>query len=135
MKIFLALGPRQPLSRQTAWGCLTANLSFPGSGSLAAGRVSGYAQAGLAIAGLILSLVFGLRLIAWALANWSHVVGDQAGPSAFLEMWPMMRWAFLGMAIFAISWLWGLSTGLQIVRAARKADPPNVPPRLGETRG
>jgi hypothetical protein len=27
MKISLALGPRQPLSRQTAWGCVTTNLA------------------------------------------------------------------------------------------------------------
>ena len=52
MKISLALGPRRPLSRQTAWGCLTTNLALPGAGSLVAGRVSGYPQLALGVGGM-----------------------------------------------------------------------------------
>ena len=37
MKISLALGNPQALSRQTAWGCLTTNLAMPGFGSLVLG--------------------------------------------------------------------------------------------------
>ena len=51
-KISLALGQRQALSRQTAWGCFTTNLALPGFGSLVAGRISGYFQVALAMVGL-----------------------------------------------------------------------------------
>jgi hypothetical protein len=132
MKISLALGPVQPLSRQTAWGCLTANVALPGSGSLAAGRVSGYLQLALAVGGLILTMSFGTRYIVWAVANWSKLYGPQADPyAAFGETWLRLRWALLGMGLFGMGWLWGLATGLQMVRNARKNEPPGVPPRLG----
>ena len=62
-KVSLALGPRRPLSRQTAWGCFTTNLAMPGFGSLVAGRISGYAQAALTIGGMVLTMVFGARFI------------------------------------------------------------------------
>ena len=68
MKISLALGPRQPLSRQTAWGYLTSNLALPGSGSLLAGRISGYAQLALGLGGLLMTVVFGLRFMLWYFA-------------------------------------------------------------------
>jgi len=131
MKISLALGTRQPLSRQTAWGCLTANIAIPGSGSLAAGRPSGYGQLALALVGMILTTTFGVRFIVWALSNWSRLYGPQADPLAGLtEMWAAVRWALVGMGIFGLGWLWALATGLQILHAAKEAEQSNVPPRL-----
>jgi hypothetical protein len=131
MKISLALGPRQPLSRQTAWGCLTSNLALPGSGSLLAGRVSGYAQLTLAFAGLILSVSFGIRFIVWCLANWSRLNDSNADQVAALdEMWLGLLWPLLGIAVFALGWLWAVATSLRIVLAARTGQPPSVPPRL-----
>ena len=131
MKISLALGPRRPLSRQTAWGCFTTNVTLPGAGSLVAGRVSGYAQLVLAIGGLILSGVFGLRFIVWYGANWRHLHDPQLdGITALLEMWQALRWPLLSMAIFLVGWLWALLTSLSILHEAKKHEPTNVPPRL-----
>jgi hypothetical protein len=131
MKVSLALGPRRTLSRQTAWGCLTTNVGMPGFGSLVAGRVSGYPQAALAIGGMILTMVFGLRFIWWFVANWSRFHGTEADPTAALsEMWPFLKGPLLGFAMFATGWLWALATSLRIVASAGKAESASVPPRL-----
>jgi hypothetical protein len=132
MKVSLALGPRRALSRQTAWGCLTTNLAMPGFGSLVAGRVSGYAQAALAIGGSVLTMVFGVRFIWWYIANWSRFQGADADPTAALsEMWPFLKWPMVGFALFGVGWLWALATSLQIVGSSTKTESGKVPPRLG----
>jgi hypothetical protein len=129
MKISLALGERRPLSRQTAWGCLTANMALPGSGSLPAGRISGYPQLLFAIVGTVLTTVFGVRLLLWMLANWARLRDPAADHrEIFLQMWLVLRWALLGMGLFAVSWLWALATGYDIVRSARNETP--APPKL-----
>jgi hypothetical protein len=131
MKISLARGPRQPLSRQTAWGCLTTNLALPGFGSLVAGRSSGYAQAVLGIVGLALTAVFGVRFIAWYFANWPRLSGDQADPFVALgELWKAVRWPLLGVGVFLLGWLWALITSLEILRGATKPPPQIEPPRM-----
>lgn len=129
MKLSLALGPRRPLSRQTAWGCLTSNLALPGSGSLVAGRVSGYAQLVLAVGGMAMSLGFGLRFMFWYFANYSRFHDPQADQFAALgDLWLACRWPLVGFAVFATGWLWGLATGLHIVQEAKKLPPPPPPP-------
>ncbi len=131
MKISLALGPRQPLSRQTAWGCLTTNLAAPGLGSLVAGRASGYAQAALAVGGVILTCVFGVRFIVWYLAHRSLFQEPQADElDPLLQMWQVLRWVLLGLGTFGLGWLWALASSLQIVLAAKKDERANEPPRL-----
>ena len=132
MKSSLALGTRRPLSPQTAWGCLTSNLAFPGSGSLVAVHASGYAQGALAVGGMIVTLAFGIPLMIWAVSNWSQLFGGQNDPVwALTELWTHMRWALLGIAIFGFGWLWALGTSIQIVRAAKRAadkEPVSPPP-------
>ena len=131
MKVSLAHGPRRALSRQTAWGCLTTNLAMPGFGSLVAGRVSGYAQAALAIGGMALTMVFGVRFIWWFIANWSRFHAADADPTAALgEMWQFLKWPLLGFGMFAVGWLWALATSFQIVSSARQDQSAMVPPRL-----
>src|ERR1035437_8726665 len=131
MKVSLALGPRRPLSRQTAWGCLSTNLAMPGFGSLVAGRISGYAQVALAVGGMALTMIFGVRFIWWYTTNWSRFHGGDADPTAALsEMLPLLKWPLVGFGMFAVGWLWALATGLQIVSSARKAESATVPPRL-----
>lgn len=131
MKVSLALGSREPLSRQTAWGCVTGNLALPGSGSLVAGRRSGYPQLALAALGLILSMIFGLRFIYWFFANWSRLHQPSADPVAALgEMWQVLRWALLGLAVFLASWLWALGTSLRILHSATGSENSNAPPRF-----
>ena len=131
MKISLALGKRQPLSRQTAWGCFTTNLALPGFGSLVAGHGTGYAQAVLGVGGLMLTLIFGARFLGWYVANWSRLQGPQNDPIAALaEVLRAVRWPALGIAVFAVGWLWALTTSWQILRSAKQAESENAPPRL-----
>jgi hypothetical protein len=104
---------------------LTSNLALPGVGSLVAGRVSGYVQIALAVSGMVLTIVFGVRFIVWCLANWSRIYGPQSDPLGTLEeLWLELRWALAGFAIFAIGWLWALGTSWGIVREAKEAAAP-----------
>ncbi len=131
MKVSLALGSREPLSRQTAWGCLTGNLALPGSGSLVAGRRSGYPQLALAGLGLVLSMIFGLRFIFWFFANWSRLHQPSTDPFAALgEMWLVLRWALLGLGVFLVSWLWALGTSFRILNSVTGSEKSNAPPRF-----
>ena len=131
MKISLALGRRQPLSRQTAWGCLTTNLALPGCGSLLAGRRSGYAQLALAMLGLLLITVYGVRFITWGIANWSRLHAPEADPTqSLLEIWLHLRALLLGFGIALIAWIWTLITGLSILASAQKPESLSDPPRL-----
>ena len=131
MRVSFTLGERRPLSRQTAWGCFTSNLAFPGSGSLAAGRVSGYPQLVLTFVGLILSMIFGVRFILWTIANWGRLHDVQMDPLVvFGDMWRVMRWAVFGLAIFGVSALWALVTSLQILQSARQSEQGKLPPKL-----
>jgi hypothetical protein len=123
MKRF-SLSPRGPLDRATAWGCLTSNLAIPGTGTLVAGRRSGYVQGLLALAGTGLTLVFGLRFIGWYVANYARLQQEGMDPFAVVgEIWMAVRWALLGLALFAVAWLWALGSSLLIMREARRTDP------------
>jgi hypothetical protein len=129
MKIFLALGQRRPLDRQTAWGCFTTNLALPGSGSLFAGRIAGYFQLGIALAGIALTTFYGARFMIWFLSNWTRLQQPPEDPLAyFLEIWLQLRVALLGIAVFAVSWLWGLASGIGIVRESKATQRGNQSP-------
>ena len=131
MKVSLARGPSGTVSTQTAWGCLTSNLALPGSGSLLAGRVSGYGQLLLAFIGLFFSLLFGTRFVVWQFSNWSRLHGPDVDPLAVLqETWLHLRWAALGIGIFLISMIWALVTSLTILDASRRAERREKPPPL-----
>ena len=131
MKVSLVLGPRRPLSRQTAWGCLTTNLALPGAGSLVAGRVSGYAQLALAIGGTVLTMLFGVRFIFWYVTHWARFHGAEVDPmNALGEMWLVLRWAVLGIGVFLVGWLWALATSFQIVLSTKNTESAAAPPRL-----
>jgi hypothetical protein len=102
---------------------------MPGFGSLMAGRISGYPQAFLGIAGMIVTMIFGVRALIWMLSNWARMrdpASDQL--AVFGEMWLALRWALLGMGIFGVSWLWALASSYGIVRSAKNDAP--APPRL-----
>jgi hypothetical protein len=131
MKISLARGPSGPVSKQTAWGCLTSNLAFPGSGSLLAGRVSGYGQLLLTFVGLSLTLVFGTRFLIWQFSNWSRLHGGEMDPIPVLqEIWFHLKWALLGIGVFVVSMIWAFATSLSILDSSRKAERLNKPPPL-----
>ena len=130
MKMSLALGPRRPLDAATAWGCLTANLAVPGSGSLVAGRVSGYFQMLLAVAGVALTTVYGLRFIQWYVNNWALLQQTQPDTAAnFQELWNRLRPAAVGFLVFMSGLFWAMASSLRILSEARKSRPA-APPRL-----
>jgi ABC-type dipeptide/oligopeptide/nickel transport system permease component len=107
-------------------------VALPGSGSLLAGRVSGYAQMALAVGGMLISVVFGVPAFVWGLRNWSRLRDPYGDPFAMLgEILWKFRWALLGLGVFAVGWLWGLVSGLGIVHAAKRAEAANKPPVLG----
>src|SRR3989442_8289845 len=96
MKISLALGQQKPLDPSTAWGCLTTNLAIPGGGSLVAGRVSGYFQLLLAMTGVALTTIYGLRFILWYVNNWAQLQQTEPDMAAnFHELWLPLRPAVL----------------------------------------
>jgi hypothetical protein len=122
---------RRPLDRATAWGCLTSNLAIPGSGTIVAGRRTGYVQGALALAGMGLTTVYGVRFMTWYFANYARL--QQNGTDPFMvmgELWLAVRWALLGMALFAIAWLWALGSSLAALIEARRAEAPRKPPIL-----
>jgi hypothetical protein len=78
---------------------------------------------------MVLTVIFGLRGLLWMLANWSRMRDPATDQIAVMsDMWSVLRWAFLGMAIFGLGWLWALATGYGIVRSAKNDSP--VPPKL-----
>jgi hypothetical protein len=116
MKISLALHPRRPLNRAEAWGCFTANLALPGSGSLVAGRAVGYFQLALTAIGLLITLVTSLQCFLWFFQNWGGVAEGGGDPLESLrQIWVAVRWPLLGMLIFILSFLWALMTSLQVL--------------------
>jgi len=135
MKISLALGKRKPLDRTTAWGCLTANLAVPGCGSLVAGRVSGYFQLLLAIAGVTLTTFFGLKFIVWYVHNWAQLRQIDTDTAAnFQELWSRLRWALLGMLVFLFGLLWALASSFGILLESKKSQTYAPPVLSGEKR-
>lgn len=130
-KISLALGKRQPLSRQTAWGCLTSNLAMPGSGSLVAGYRTGYAQMILALVGFALTTIYGLQFITWYIGHSSELTQNHSEPEeALIQMWLHVRWGLLGIGLFFLGWLWALLSSASILSDAKREPRKPVPPKL-----
>jgi hypothetical protein len=128
MKYSLTLRSRRALTRSEAKACLAANIALPGAGSLAAGRAVGYAQMGLAFAGLAISLVSGIPMIEWSLSNWAHITDPLSDPgNMLLELWRHARWPLAGIGLFVIGILWAAATGLQLVSQSPQE---GVPPRI-----
>lgn len=130
MKTSSAHAPKN-VSTETAIGCLTTNLAMPGFGSIVAGkRIEGAIQAGLSIAGFILTVLLGGRFIVWFFTNYSRLYGDPyADPvEVFSEVWGQVRVPLIGIGLFVFTWLWALWTSWRVVRAARK--PPVLPPSI-----
>ena len=124
MKICLTLGAPRPLSRSEAWGCVTANLAVPGSGSLAAGRAVGYFQMALTLIGFLITLVCAAGFFHWYFANSDRIAQlqmDEPG-QALLELWRAARGALLGMAVFIFAIAWAAVTSFQIVQASPRKE-------------
>ena len=99
------------------------NLGVPGSGSLMAGKMIGYPQLLLMTAGMIISMVFGGKFLAWFFANWARLQNPSNDPLGTLaEIWQAVKWPLAGVALFGLAWLWGLGTGLNILVKAKREE-------------
>jgi hypothetical protein len=128
MRGSLKLRPRRALNRAEAWGCFTANLALPGSGSLAAGHAIGYGQMAAAFAAEILSCLTGIPLIQWLLSGGGAQPQPLGGTLDYLsEMWLHARWPLAGIGLFVLSVLWAMTTSLTILAHAPKV---GVPPKI-----
>jgi len=77
-----------------------------------AGRVVGWLQAPLAVAGFVLTNVWA---ISFAVAWFRTGEFPQSGGAHF-------RLALFGVTLFGIGWLWALGTGLSILRRSCRGD-------------
>ena len=107
-----------------AWAWLMTNLLvLPGLGSLLAGRRVGWIQAALALVGFALSALW----LVWFAAVFFREGGFP------LDGGPYLPVGLAGVLLFTMSWIWGLVTGLDILRESRGARTRggNMPRRLG----
>ena len=117
MRFSLSLMRGGKLTRAEAQACLTANLGFPGVGSLMGGRVVGYWQMLVAVAGLGLTLIFGVVFLVWSIQNLQQLREPEGDPfAALVAIWVRLRWALGGIVIFGVAWVWALVTSLSILR-------------------
>jgi hypothetical protein len=122
MKLSLACGPRRPLDRTDAWGCVTTNqFVLPGLGSLVAGRRTGYLQAALAVIGFVCSAMFAV----WLIRTWLglHPMPEdwETWKALFAQWKPHLILGAVGFGGFGIAWLWALASSLAILRESRSA--------------
>jgi len=118
MKISSDPAAPPPIDRPTAWACAITNAAtVPGLGTIAGGRKIGYVQAACALLGFGLSLgglVAHLRV--W------YNTGDL--PEGFTHG---LLVALFGLILFALAWLWALTSSIQLHRHATRSPP--APPR------
>jgi len=128
MKFSLKLAEPKPLDREQARACLVANLCFPGSGSLLAGRRVGYSQAALVGFALVLQAVF----LGWLVRVWV-TTREFPFPASWIELGIprsalfMMAMALTTIAMFAAAWFWALLTSLIISSEVKRNASANVP--------
>jgi hypothetical protein len=95
-----------------AWACLMTNLLvLPGLGSLLGGRRIGWIQAALALVGFALSAF-------WLLWFAAALLREGGFP---LDGGPYLPGGLTGVLLFAVSWIWGLLTGLSVLGETRDA--------------
>ncbi|MCX8091994.1 MAG: hypothetical protein N3I86_13845 [Verrucomicrobiae bacterium] len=125
--------------RDVARACLATNLALPGLGTLMAGRWIGLVQALVTLTAFALTLVGGVKFFIWFAAHRGQFDDPLSDPVENLRaLWGAARWPLLGIALFALNWLWALASSWQILRASRpsgetarhNSDRPGTPPRL-----
>ncbi len=117
---------KPPTARELAQACFTSNLAVPGLGTFISGKkVLGCVQLAIYFTAFGLTVFFGLGFLFWMIPHWSEIYQiDPDDPLArFRLMWPHVRWAFFGVLLFAISWVWALQTSLSLLRKAKKVPP------------
>lgn len=106
--------PRR-LDRPAAWLCFLANvLVLPGVGNAIAGKRSGFVQAGMALAGFALTLLWGM----WFVAEWAR---RQELP---IELNWQLGVGLLGVALFGGAWVWAFVGGARVVKDSKSPQAP-----------
>ena len=125
MRLFSPAYREDQLTPVNARTLLIVNLvACPGVGTIMAGRRVGYLQAAAMLVGFSLMLVF----VTIYFKGVVHVLGDPYGTEE--QWWTLLRRAswlgIAGMGLCGIAWVWGLATGLSLLRAAkaRERKPP-----------
>lgn len=85
---------------------------LPGLGSFLFGRVVGFFQMGLALAGFALTAIWGF----WFLKTWITL------KQIPLEPGPHLGKALVGIGLFFIAWVWALGSSIAFVRKATFAE-------------
>jgi hypothetical protein len=112
----LRLGSRKPVNREWALASLAANVALPGAGTLLVGRVTGYLQFAMALSGMVLTMIHGMRFIHWALENRAILESADQVPWETLNLIWMQLWMpLLGIAIFGGGWVWSIVTSLVLL--------------------
>lgn len=94
-----------------AWACLMTNvLVLPGAGTMAGGRwATGLVQAILALVGFVMVCLWLVWFVLDAVRT--ATLPADLGPHAGLGIF--------GLLLAVVSWVWGLLSGLAILREAR----------------
>lgn len=102
-----------------AWvNALINLLALPGGGTILAGRRSGWAQAGLALLGFVLTCVWATH----AVVIWVRTGDIPCALDNYLLA------GGVGALLFLIAWLWALTSSISIMRQKRTALPPVIQP-------
>lgn len=82
----------------------------------------------LAFGGMILTVLAGLPMIQWCLANWARLQDPGSDPiGMMLDLWLHLRWPMAGICLFAFSMAWAGFTGWRLVAEASED---GAPPRI-----
>jgi hypothetical protein len=112
----LRLGSRKPVNREWALASLAANVALPGAGTLLVGRVTGYLQFGMALSGMVLTTIHGMRFIHWALEHRATLEGPEQVPWESLGLiWMQLRMPLLGIGLFGGGWVWSVVSSLVLL--------------------
>jgi hypothetical protein len=121
---------KRPLSRDRAWACVTLNFTLSGLGSLKAGRrFAGIAQLVTVFAGFFLLLAW---MFKWIYRIYQSQIGETVSPPPAAWLWQ------LGIAGFAISYIWMLLTCASLMRQSKAQENEagqSVPPKLSGASG
>lgn len=128
MKGSLKLRPRRVLTKGEAWACFSANLALAGSGSLAAGRMVGYAQLVATTLAMILTFVSGIPMIKWAMANDPGGSANEDPFQGLQDLWVHARWPIASIALYAGTVVWATMTSFSIINESKRQQ---VPPKIG----
>lgn len=81
----------------------------------------------LAFGGMILTVLAGIPMIQWCLANFARLQDPSDLTGALLDLWLHMRWSLLGICVFVFSMGWAGFTGWRLVSQASED---GVPPKI-----